>query len=684
MLAAAAALLLFAYSNSFAAPFLMDNAEMIRDTRIQALSSGHIYRIFTQRYWEAMGDQLYRPLTTLSYLFNYAVLGNATNPAGYHWFNLMLHAANMLLVYWLGLAVLKQSTAAVLLSALWGVNPVLTESVTNIIGRSDLMAACGVLTALLMHRRALHSSGRTRAAWLAALAAAVTAGVFSKESAIVAVPALVLWDLAFESSVPWRVRVAGYAAAALPCIAFLWVRARVLADLPWTPIPFVANPLVGTDFWTARITAAKVIGKYFSLLVWPASLSCDYSYNEIPLFGWTLGAWEDWKAVISIAGCLAAVVAAVRSFKRNKALFFFIMFFFTALAPVSNLVVLIGTIMGERLIYLPSIGFAGCLVCAVLAIERRLPAGEPAYRKALAAGVIVAAAALAIRTWDRNADWLDERRFWESAREAAPGSYKTILHAALHRPLVDEKNAALAVSEVQRALAIVHPLPDVQNSADAYGNAGTLFRNIGDGLASRKQGYGLIGGGAGEWYGKSLAALLRCEKIELAQDAMARRFNERRGKPGITSARGEWFRELGLTYIKLGDSPNALAALERGRKMGSDPGLLEELASLYQAKGESHKAASALVEALVADPSRVRLMPRLIELYAAVDPGGCAVTREGQPGLNLQCPLVRDDICAASGKVLAVYAQWGHRWEAASIRRTAINELGCAPEALNR
>ncbi len=302
MLAAVAFLLMLAYSNSFDAPFLVDNAQMIRDSRIQAVTSGNIYGIFTERYWEGMGDQLYRPLTTLSYLFNYAVLGNATNPAGYHWFNLILHAANMLLVYWLGLAIFKEATAAVLLSAMWGLHPVLTESVTNVVGRSDMMAACGVLAALLAHRKALYSSGRRRAAWLAGVAVAVTAGMFSKESAIVAIAALVLWDLAFESSIRWRSRLAGYAAAALPCIVFLCVRAQVLANLPWTPIIFVDNPMVGADFWTARITAVKVIGRYFNLLIWPASLSCDYSYNEIPLFGWSLAAWEDWKAVISLAG----------------------------------------------------------------------------------------------------------------------------------------------------------------------------------------------------------------------------------------------------------------------------------------------------------------------------------------------------------------------------------------------
>ena len=35
-------------------------------------------------------------MVTLSFLFNYAVLGNADRPAGYHWVNLGLHAANVM------------------------------------------------------------------------------------------------------------------------------------------------------------------------------------------------------------------------------------------------------------------------------------------------------------------------------------------------------------------------------------------------------------------------------------------------------------------------------------------------------------------------------------------------------------------------------------------------------------
>ena len=58
----------------------------------------------------------------------------------------------------------------------------LTESVTNIVGRADLLGAFGVLAALHAHRKALDAAGGRKALWLAAIALAVTVGMFSKES----------------------------------------------------------------------------------------------------------------------------------------------------------------------------------------------------------------------------------------------------------------------------------------------------------------------------------------------------------------------------------------------------------------------------------------------------------------------------------------------------------------------
>jgi protein O-mannosyl-transferase len=684
LLAAVIGVTFCAYSNSLQAPFLLDNDPVVlNDPRIRSVTSSHIHRILAEQYPLGLSG-LYRPLTTLSYLFNYTVLGDGTNPAGYHWFNLFLHAVNIALVYALGLAIFEQIPVALLLTAIWGLHPVLTEAVTNIVGRADMLAAFGVLAALLCHRQALVTSGRRRAAWLAAMTLAVTVGMFSKEGAIVAVAVIALYDFTFGRADSWRSRIPSYAAVAVPCVAFLYIRARVLANAAAAPFPFGDNPLMGAGFWTARLTAVKIIGKYLLLLVWPVRLSYDYSYNQIPMFGWGWSKWEDWKAVIALIACVAAAVVAMRSYRRHKPVFFFAVFFFVTLAPVSNLVIIIGTIMGERFLYLPSVGFAACAAYAIYAVSQRLPALQPIYRHAGVAALTVILIAFAGRTYDRNADWLEPGRFWQSGLEAAPGSYRTNLVAATKAYLSPLNDWSLTIAEVDRALAILDGLPDLENSGFAYRDAGLVYRTLGDNLASRNSaGSAFTGTNAGYWYGKSLNALLRSEKIELAQDERNRLLNAQRGIPGLTFVPSALYLQMGLTYTRLSDPQHALAAFERGRILDANPDLLEQLAEAYRAAGDRRKVAAALVEAVAEDPSRNALTAKLLDLYAEIDPHGCAVSREGgEPGLNLNCPMVHSDICAASRNMIAGLARGWRNFEAASIRRAAMDNFGCAPDLL--
>src|SRR5262249_15616442 len=88
----------FVYSNSFHAPLVLDNDEIIlKDPRVHSTSGFQLHRILTGQYWETAPTGLYRPLTTLSYLLNYTILGGGSDPVGYHWLNFLVHAANMAL-----------------------------------------------------------------------------------------------------------------------------------------------------------------------------------------------------------------------------------------------------------------------------------------------------------------------------------------------------------------------------------------------------------------------------------------------------------------------------------------------------------------------------------------------------------------------------------------------------------
>jgi len=420
-------LILIAYSNSFQAALVFDNASIIeRDPRIRQATAQNIASILTggYRYVNAT-DGLYRPLTTFSYLLNYAVFGNGPHPAGYHWVNLVVHQINVALVYALAVATLGETAPAGALAAIWGLHPLLTESVTNIVGRADLLAAFGVLAGLLCHVRGASAAGRRKLAWWAGVAAAQAVGLFSKESAVVLPAVMLLYDLTWFDRAAWRARAPAYGALALPFAAFFYLRGQIH---PHMLITFAENPLVRAGFWTARLTAVKVMGKLLWLFVWPARLSADYSFNAVPLFGWRLWNREDAKALVALAVLLsAAILALLPAFRRRRAarpMIFLLVFFFVAALPTSNLIILIGSIMAERFLYLPSVGLAGFVVAAIYALGQRLPLRRPATARVAWAALGAVCLAFAARTYARNLDWKDELSLWTSAVDVCPESAK--------------------------------------------------------------------------------------------------------------------------------------------------------------------------------------------------------------------------------------------------------------------
>ena len=500
---------LLAYSNSFRTGFVFDNDRAIlRDSRVHAATSENLHLILNEEYWyKTTATLLYRPLTTFSYLLNYAIFGNGPHPAGYHWVNFALHAVNIALVYLLGLLLFQETRPkehlALALAGVWALHPVLTESVTNIVGRADLLAGFGVLAGLLCYAKSVAACGRRKLAWLAALMLAATIGMFSKESAVVLLAAMAIYDFTFGTGRA-RDRLPGYLALALPLALFWYVRSRVVAGLAAAPVPFTDNPLVGADFWTARLAAVKVIGKYLWLLVWPRDLSCDYSYNQIPLFAWGFGSFA------ALAVCAAAAAAAVFCYRRHKAVCFFMVFFFAALAPTSNTVILIGSVMAERFLYLPSVGFAGCLVWTIYRRPRMAPAV-----------LALISAALAVRTYARNIDWLDDQSLWTSAAKVCPGSYKTRLHVATAVIGPQGEGMDRAIDEVNRSLAILDGLPDDRNVPQAYATAGLIYIMQGELLAAKGS-----GAQSQQWYQKALDVLLRGERADRIAAQEVRRENQ--------------------------------------------------------------------------------------------------------------------------------------------------------------
>jgi protein O-mannosyl-transferase len=643
---------LAAYAGSFRAPVLPElNDAVLQDNRIQANTSENVSRIFSEPYLHADIARDYRPLTTWSFLFNYAILGKGSDPASYHWLNFLLHALNIVLVYALALALFRDRLAGLAAAALWGLHPALTDAVVNPAGRADLLAAAGALASLLCYRAATLSTGMRRVLAIAGVALAAGLAVWSKETGVVAVALLAASALLFGVNGP------ALAAAALPAAAFFAVRSGILARFPAGPVPFVANPLSGATFDAAHMTSFKLIAKYLGTLIWPARLSADYSYGAIPVA-------VDAGGIAGVILFLGAIALAVWASRRRPALSFAIAFLLIALAPASNLFGLTPEIMNERWLYLPAVGFVLAIVCGLQIL--------PAPRRTVALVVVVVLLAFTVRTLLRARDWADAPRLWQSVIDAAPQSYRGHIRYAATLPLDRKADRDRAVAEIGRTLAILDPLPPVNNAPEAYRTAGAIYRQMGDEVALHRA--DPDGTQPNEWYQRALVTLDRSEGMEEARDQALVAYNARRGVARQTFAPSSIYFEIGRTYLRMAQQLQALSFYEKGRALEPNADLLEDEAATLESYSDYRKAAQTYIEALEVDGSRNDLTGKIVEMYSKAEPNGCAVAN-GQ--LNVQCPMVHQDICGAAAKVEATLSNRGRTEDAVAVRRVAIIDLGC-------
>jgi len=152
---------------------------------------------------------------------------------------------------------------------------------------------------------------------------------------------------------------------------------------------------------------------------------------------------------------LAALVWTLRN--RQSGWFLAGAIYVLGFSVTANLIMPTGTIMAERLAYLPSAGF--CLLAAL--IWNRLEC----HRKTLAWCVLaIAMTTLAVRTVVRNRDWRDGFSLFLSAVRAVPESTK--MHANLGAEYMQRQQVKIAQAEFRTALRI---FPDFAGGMEWYG-----------------------------------------------------------------------------------------------------------------------------------------------------------------------------------------------------------------------
>jgi hypothetical protein len=634
---------------------------VLEDPRLRAVTASNLHDIFTHTYWWPYAETpLYRPLTTLSYLVNYAVLGNTDRPAGYHAVNLLLHLANVLLALAIGQRITRRLWVSASMAAIWAVHPLLTEAVTNIVGRADLLMSLGVLAALYCYIRQQEAPPKRRGRWQAGVFAAAVLAVFSKETGAIVPAALALYDVLLgEGLASWKTRRRGWALAAVPLALFLIVRVPVIEGASTRAFSSADNPLAAAGFWQARLTALAVLARYVALFLWPASLSPDYSFAQIPLATGSALDWFSWTVVAALAA--AAILLA----KRGGAIAFALGFALLTLLPSSNLLFASGTIMAERLMYLPALGLTAALVALLAPVAR----DERRVAVLVAVTAIVAVAATA-RSYARNRDWRDELSLWTSAVAAAPNSFKThsAYAEALYQADPEKKNLPQVIAEKERSLSILAALPDPAENIKPMHEAAVYSLEYGDWLRAH--------GGSEEEVAAAYGKAAQHERRYTELLEAARRY------PNPPSARDESdaYLLLATATAHLSDPAGAISAARasRDRQPFESKAYRTEASALIGSGRVNEAAVTMMTGFMVTGDAGLRTA--VIGLYAAgLDPEGCASRQNdrGQTVLNEKCGVVHQHLCAASEAAAGIYDRAGRPELAAAARQNAVSQFAC-------
>lgn len=393
--------------------FVYDDIPIVRDNlRVHHFDVAHVRAIFGNAYWPPpFVEQLYRPLTLAGLAAQYAL--GAGSPMVFRLVSYALYAMTALLVYRLATRVLDP-WPSLGVAALFAVHPVHVEAVALGVNQAELLVALIALvmtTSYVDWRRA----GAIRARRWALLATLYALATLVKESGFVLPLFLVAADITVlgsnESRWPRRADVFGYALLAAVAAASLALRFGAAGSAAFAVVP--AAELRGLDVFGRIGVMLHVVPMWLRLLVWPQHLQVDFAPGEIVSGGMIEAAF----GVLLMLGLVAAIVYALR---RDRVLAFGLLWVAIALLPVSNILPT-GVVLGERTLFLPSIGF----LLAVGAVAQRVlarPAMSPKWRRlALGSACALLAVLGLLRSAGRQAVWNTQHvRVNPASSETAP------------------------------------------------------------------------------------------------------------------------------------------------------------------------------------------------------------------------------------------------------------------------
>lgn len=436
------------YSNTLSHNYVLDDFSAIKENNIVRQGVQAIPEIFKTSYRQgylSVKDGLYRPLSLATYAIEWNYFPN--QPSVSHFVNIVLYVLTGFLLFLTLLKLLSHRSLsfgegwgeaiAFIVSLLFITHPLHVEVVANIKSRDEIMCFLFTISSLLFILKYI-DEGEKKFMFYSSLFFFLA--FLSKETAITYLAILPL-AMHFFRGLSIKKNLLALAPFVMAAGVYLAIRSSVLQGaLADEGVSLSDNLLVGAKTFSIHIgTAFYILGLYVMKLIFPHPLSYDYSFNQIPIV--SLG---NIFSVVSLLFYIAigsyATFVLFKSFKKNpesriqylesKFVSFGILFFLITIFLFSNLVLIIGTSMGDRLMYFPSLGF--CICMGVLYIKFFMKGNwklEVGNWKLYP--LILILILFSYKTYSRNADWKDNYTLYSHDVHIVPNSVKAHYYLGL-------------------------------------------------------------------------------------------------------------------------------------------------------------------------------------------------------------------------------------------------------------
>jgi hypothetical protein len=356
------------------------------------------------------------------------------SPVGHHFTNILLHAANVVLLFLLLHRMTAQTGPCAFAAALFAVHPLHVESVAWIAERKDVLSLFFGLLSLHAYVRYASQSQPRAYSWLIVTFALA---LLSKPM-LVTLPAAMLlldyWPLArLNGRETWwpriREKLPLLALSSATCVATVLAQrsAGAVRTLEAYPLPHrVANAAISTVAYLAKT-------------VWPTDLSIFYPYPAS-------------FSPLAVAGAVAllVVISAVVIVLVWRVPYLFVgwFWFLGTLVPVIGIVQVGRQSMADRYTYLPHIGLFMAIAWGLADAARTLKLPRPAVSIAGSAVVVV----LAVVTIAQLGHWQNSMTLFAHALSIDPTNY--LAHHQLANELARRGDQELQAAEIHYRAAL--------------------------------------------------------------------------------------------------------------------------------------------------------------------------------------------------------------------------------------